>query len=43
VQVVFVSNYGPHQIGDKVEIPVEVARELIKKGICKEYKGTVGK
>lgn len=41
MQVVFVINYGPHQIGDRDEIPPEIARKLIDKGICQEYKGVL--
>lgn len=41
MQLVFMTQYGPHQIGDRNEIPVEVARKLIDAGIAKEYKGVL--
>lgn len=41
MQVVFVTEYGPHQVGDRDEIPIEIARKLIEKGVCYEYKGSL--
>lgn len=39
MKVVFVKQWGPHQIGERDNFPDEIANSLIRAGWCKEYKG----
>lgn len=41
MKVVFMMEYGPHQIGDRDELPAAEARKLIESGICQEYRGVL--